>query len=343
MTLKAVYIARALLFCTLICLSRAKYIRRDFQFGVPSSELGSKLMQLGHNFIDNSREYFLEHLDEFLELYNNRPDKNNKCGIRINHAFAIYMVTKHIKPETVIESGVNSGVSTYFFRSAAPSAKIISIDPLDHPICGQPVRWIDNTNNEYLTGKKFKDIQDIDWVNYPGVNPATTLVYEDDHQMSYARVTYLQKQGFQHMILEDNYPQQGGLTRQEHANSVKSTLERADDPKAAWLKRNLETYHEIPPVVFGSNVLSDHHRRRQHCELYGNYTNLEYISRPLLMTDESREDYKIALHIQSTLGLNFTTNYGEYMNYCNIAYFHIKPFSGDEAPPNPPVPARKTW
>ena len=73
-------------------------------------------------------------LAAFLEMYANRPAlhhnvQHNPCGIRLNHAFALWSIIRHVKPNTIIESGVNTGLSTYVMRHAAPNAKIISIDP----------------------------------------------------------------------------------------------------------------------------------------------------------------------------------------------------------------------
>ena len=55
-------------------------------------------------------------MDEFIEVYKKRPDPVNMCGIRINHALALFLAVKHIQPSLVVESGVNAGVSTYFIR-----------------------------------------------------------------------------------------------------------------------------------------------------------------------------------------------------------------------------------
>jgi hypothetical protein len=111
--------------------------------GVPLEKVGHVLVKKGTNFVENTRELLLTHLDEFLDVYEKRPDKVNKCGIRINHAYALWLSCKVLQPKTIIESGVNAGQSTYFMRSAAPDAKIFAIDPEDKPICGQKERWID--------------------------------------------------------------------------------------------------------------------------------------------------------------------------------------------------------
>ncbi len=91
--------------------------------GVPKEKLGCPLVVKGSNF---------------LPFLRNRPDKVNLCGIRFNHALALFATIKHLKPTAIIESGVNAGLSTYIMRGAAgPNTKIFAIDPLEKPICEQ--------------------------------------------------------------------------------------------------------------------------------------------------------------------------------------------------------------
>jgi hypothetical protein len=147
--------------------------------GIPVEELGHPLVKKGRTFVERSRELLIEqYLDEFLAVYRDRPDKVNLCGIRINHAYALFLSVKFFQPTTIIESGVNAGQSTYFMRAASPTARIYAIDPLDKPICGQEKRWIDG-NTVYYTGDKFQDIGDIDWgskIQAGEVDPDKTLV-----------------------------------------------------------------------------------------------------------------------------------------------------------------------
>jgi hypothetical protein len=132
--------------------------------GVAAEELGRPLVKVGQNFVGTrARQLVLQHLDEFVSVYAKRPDKVNMCGIRLNHALALFVVIRQLQPTTIIESGVNAGQSTYIMRHAAPEAKIIAIDPLDTPICKQGTRWIDETKLVYYTGKNFVDFADINW------------------------------------------------------------------------------------------------------------------------------------------------------------------------------------
>lgn len=189
--------------------------------GVPKEKLGCPLVVKGNNFLPFLKSIFevknLAMLEEFLSLYENRPDKVNLCGIRINHALALFATIKHLKPTAIIESGVNAGLSTYIMRGAAgPNTKIFAIDPLEMPICEQKSRWIDsNSNTEYFTGDKFKDFTDIDWntlISDKNIDPSQVLVYFDDHLNVYNRFPTLMKNGFRHVLLEDNYRAGEGTT-----------------------------------------------------------------------------------------------------------------------------------
>jgi hypothetical protein len=189
--------------------------------GEPKEILGYPLVMKGQNFIPAVKSMFQDTnsalLEEFLSLYEGRPDKVNLCGIRINHALALFATIKYLKPTAIIESGVNAGVSTYIMRVAAgPKTKIFAIDPLDTPICGQGARWIDsNDNTEYFTGANFQDFSEIDWKNLvkeKNIDPKDVLVYFDDHLNIFDRFPALMKNSFRHVLLEDNYKVGEGKT-----------------------------------------------------------------------------------------------------------------------------------
>jgi len=206
--------------------------------GVPFEGLGHDLVKKGRSFVERSRELFLEHMDEFLDVYEKRPDKVNLCGIRINHAYALYIAVKFLKPTSIIESGVNAGQSTYFMRAAAPNAKIYAIDPLEKPICGQKERWIDTKNSQYYTGKDFQDLGDIDWdskIKSGEVDPNMTLVFLDDHLKVFDRWPTLMKHGFRHVLLEDNYKAREGATQQDKAGWTPKQMMARDDADSRFL------------------------------------------------------------------------------------------------------------
>lgn len=179
---------------------------------------GYRLVTKGISFFHQARELLFEKktsndkllIDEFLEVYKNRPDTVNLCGIRINHALALYLAIKEIKPTLVVESGVNAGQSTYFIRAASPTTRIFAIDPLDTPICKQLDRWVDKSEltTNYTGRKNFKDLLEFDWsimIEKKEIDPERTLVFIDDHLHTVNRINRLVAMGIKHFLVEDNY------------------------------------------------------------------------------------------------------------------------------------------
>jgi hypothetical protein len=343
-------------------------------FSPPLPLLGTHLFQLGSNFCDRPRvrQFFLQHRQAFSRVYRNRPDQVNLYGVRLNHAFAVYMVARVLGPRAVLESGVNAGQTTYFFRqgcsasesesvresasassaagdtgsastpsltysltppsSTPPSpALIVSIDPMAESNEAQEKRWIDSTNNVYLTGEKFQDITAVDWKSFKGVDVDTTLVFIDDHQKTFPRMQALHKQGFTHFMIEDNYAFGYGATKIEKGHSPKTILlgRHGNMNKAIWLKENMETYHEIPPIFYGGNVLSDRKKYNKELGIHllqGNFSFLPIYAEPLFRTDKSDENLKLAQEFRDLLGNDFVKNYDDYMCYNHIAYIKMKKY-----------------
>ena len=184
-------------------------------------------------------------MEEFLQVYKNRPDPVNMCGIRINHAMGLFLAVKQLKPTLVVESGVNAGVSTYFIRKASPTTRIFAVDPLDKPICRQGTRWIDPSSlTTYFTGSNFVDITAIDWkgmIERQEFDPLATLVFLDDHLHAYERIAAVMKHGIRHIVVEDNYKQGEGATPQDKRSTPKQMLH------GHFWKRKGE--YESPPLV----------------------------------------------------------------------------------------------
>jgi hypothetical protein len=188
-------------------------------------KVGVPLVTKGQSFFHNAHDLYFQKdpngktlMDEFLEVYKNRPDPVNMCGIRINHALALFLAVKQIQPTLVVESGVNAGVSTYFIRAASSTTKIFAIDPLEKPICAQGDRWIDSSSlTTNYTGKKFVDLMDLDWKGMAArgeIDPDSTLVFIDDHLHAFKRIAGVMKFGVRHIVVEDNYKYGEGESNQ---------------------------------------------------------------------------------------------------------------------------------
>lgn len=312
--------------------------------GQPRSDLSNPkrtpLIRIGGNDENNpvagSREYLLENLDEFVEVYKNRPDKSNLCGIRINHALMIWMVARRLQPTTIVESGINSGQSTYFFRQACPSVKIISIDPLTKPICGQKERWIDKTNNEYLVGDSFVDFNNVDWgarIKRGDLEPSKTLVFVDDHIGFFTRFPTLVKYGFGHAINEDNYKAGEGVTDGDRSFLAPKQMLRARARHAdtVWLFHNLQVYHEFPPLLPPIMSQNATHTKKKEGGLLHHTDDLRFIEEPLLRPDVSPDDKvlfaKIARELNIDANMSDSESYNEWMSYNYIAYMRIVPLA----------------
>ena len=304
----------------------------------PSSELGHPLVRIGHSFVDNVETLFREQWEEFLKVYQSRPDRNNICGMRINHAYALYMTVKQLKPTTIVESGVNAGQSTYLMRHAAPeSTRIYAIDPSSKPICNQAKRWIDDSGKTtYWTGENFLDIQKVDWkalIDKGEIDPNTTLIFQDDHTNGFEHVLTYIKHGFRHILVEDNYrPGEGGNQADKAGYTPKQLLARSD-ADTQFFYGLLESYHEFPPLLPPSLVNPSIIPYRM---LYDAFltptTNLEGVHAPLFRPDlpERREKDQTWLE-EVTNVLDYDPKFGdkysffEFFQYVHICYFSFKP------------------
>jgi len=296
-----------------------------------------KLVRIGTGGpVEKAREFLLDHLDEFLDLYQKRPHQSNTCGMRLSHSLAIWTIAKRLQPTTIIESGINAGQSTYFFRKACPQAKIISIDPLETPICQQAARWIDTTNNEYMTGKKFTDFDAINWqerIANQDIDPATTLILMDDHQGFFNRMKTFVRYGFRHLINDDNYKWNEGATRLDKEGWMpKQMFYQTASSNAEWLFYNLKQYAEFPPLLSPLLVSQNatHAKKVQGGFLHPT-DDLTSIEEPLLRPELDSNDRKVLERIALALNLDATMvdaeSYQEFMGYCFICYLELIPLA----------------
>lgn len=298
--------------------------------GQPEDSPGSLLFKRGTSFVDSSRDFVLQNFENFATVYNDRPIKQNTCGVRINHALAIYTMLKELQPTTIIESGVNAGQSTYFMRAAAPRAKIISIDPKTEGVCNQGTRWVDNTNNVYLTGSDFKDLTEVDWSLYGNISHnSKTIAFLDDHLPVMTRIPSLLKQGITHVMIEDNY--MGG---KEIAVGLKGLLFE-NSQEAKEVAKDIEVYSEFPPLVYGLKFahLSDQSsvKRRMQAKLH-HTTDFRRITKPILWLDDEltgEENTKYYHRFMKMLNMQVDSAkdwkmFNELMTYNQILYLKLK-------------------
>jgi len=304
-------------------------------------EVGKPLVTKGESFFNDARKIYFEKdangktlMDEFVEIYKNRPDPVNICGIRINHALALFLAVKQIQPSLVIESGVNAGVSTYFIRAASPSTKIFAIDPEEKPICGQGERWIDASDKTTnYTGKNFVDLMALDWegmVTKKEIDPERTLVFIDDHLHAFERIAGVMKFGVRHVVVEDNYKINEGATRNDRISTPKQMFFGKQWKKEGdWLFNNLVAYAEFPPIVPPiMSKVSTEPRKKAGGFMHSSDENKDIVH-PMLRPDLSEDDLKIYKDIATTLGIDPSLEdrfaYMQFMNYNQICHLELLP------------------
>lgn len=304
-------------------------------------EPGHPLVTKGDSFFHHAKELYFQTqlngktlMDEFIQIYKNRPDPVNLCGIRINHALALFLAVKRIQPTLVVESGVNAGVSTYFIRAASPTTKIFAIDPLEKPICAQGERWIDSSEHTiYYTGKTFVDLTDLDWkgmVTRREIDPDKTLVFIDDHLHAFKRIASVMKFGIRHVVVEDNYKMNEGATPQDRKSTPKQMFYGKQwEKEGNWLFNNVIAYAEFPPIVppiMAKDFTGE--RKKAGGFMVASDTNTDIVH-PILRPDLKKEDMHIYNSMARELDIDPTLkdnkSYMQFMNYNQICHLELLP------------------
>jgi len=141
-------------------------------------------------------EIIKKYLEEFREIYKERPIKNNDGGMKSPHMFYCWLTAKLLSPELIVDSGTFKGASAWLFKTACPKAKILSFDlvPKYRTLTTKGVEYYDY------------DFSRHNWINLP----SNSLIFFDDHQNAYTRLQQCKWFGFQNIIFEDNYPVKQG-------------------------------------------------------------------------------------------------------------------------------------
>tara|TARA_B100000795_G_C22740890_1_gene415299 strand:- start:310 stop:1086 length:777 start_codon:yes stop_codon:yes gene_type:complete len=170
--------------------------------------------------IDNNK--ILPDIKKFLNIYKNRPIKNNHNGMKINHMFALYYLLKKIKPKYIIESGVLKGQGTWLIKKTLPESTIFSID-------------IDLNQRKYIS-KKVKYLNDDFKYFNEKITPNKTLAFFDDHTDHLERIKQCKFLNIKNIIFEDNYSLGEG-----DFNSLKLILNQKNFIHKIHFKSHLKT------------------------------------------------------------------------------------------------------
>ena len=147
------------------------------------------------NFIKKKK--IQNQFEDFYKIYKKRPISNNENGVKIEHAFYLYLVLKKLKPKLIIESGVFAGQSTWLMEKFCPTGKFYCFD-------------INLSNLKYksIKAKYFEyDLTQFDWSK---IDKKKTLIFFDDHVSFYDRLEFSTTNKFNHIIFDDNYPSKIG-------------------------------------------------------------------------------------------------------------------------------------
>jgi hypothetical protein len=140
-----------------------------------------------------SRDELRESYQEFIEIYKNRPIKNNGGGMGVNNSFALWKIIKELKPKVFVESGVWKGHSTWIVEVAKPDCEIYCFD-------------INYSQLTYKSKTARYVERDFELFNWSSVDLNNSLIMFDDHQNMYERLKSAYFFGFKNVILEDNFP-----------------------------------------------------------------------------------------------------------------------------------------
>jgi len=159
-------------------------------------------------------------LEEFSNIYENRPIKYNHGGGHSPHYFALWFIIKQLNPSYVIESGVYKGQSTWIIEQCCKDIHSIDLNL-------GPREYISNNARYY-----DKDFSTIKWKN-----TENALVFFDDHVNHLERIKQCKNFGFKHIIFDDNYPIGKG-----DLNTIKQVIDWGGKIK------EIKNYFEFPPV-----------------------------------------------------------------------------------------------
>jgi hypothetical protein len=141
-----------------------------------------------HGSVDDSN--ILDQIAEFRRTYLSSPISNNHGGLNYTTGLALFLITRHLDPAFIIESGVYRGMSSMLLRAASPHALIFSFD-------------INLSNLRHRS--ENVEYHECDWglADLQAKEPA--LAFFDDHVSQAKRVVEAHHRGFRHLVFDDSW------------------------------------------------------------------------------------------------------------------------------------------
>ena len=221
---------------------------------------------------------YLKYLEEFVDVFNRSPIKDNSGGMQFNHSYFTFFAFRETKPKLSIESGVWKGHSTYIIETASPDSEIISLEPYPNNIVYK------SKNAKYFD----TDFNDINWRSYEGIE--NSLCFFDDHQNSLERLKEMKWWGFKKAIFEDNFPIGEG-----DSYSIKQIINESGHPNIQLSKKYLpKNRSKIKEMKNEEKVLNKYFFRQSMIAKPNNIDNAgfdfnvkEYFEYPPIYTGET--------------------------------------------------------
>ena len=132
-------------------------------------------------------------IGDFFKVYTNRRLTDNTHGSGFHNSFWIYLFTRVLNPELIVESGVWKAHTTWLLEEACPGATIFGFD----------------RNLKHVEYNNLKaTLIESDWgtFQFPQFNPDKSFVFFDCHVNNAQRILEANEKGFKHLLFDDNPP-----------------------------------------------------------------------------------------------------------------------------------------
>ena len=177
--------------------------------------------------------------EEFWELIPRAPVRQRRGGSGFNGALQLFVLMRALEPDSVIESGVFRGLTTWIIRQARPEAELFCRDP---DLSRLQYR---DAHAHYCTG----DWSTADW---SGLDPARTVAFFDDHVAQARRVVEARARGLTRLVFDDDVAAHRIHAHGGPAHPTIAMVEALrDDPEPIRWQRNGRVFEQpgLDPVA----------------------------------------------------------------------------------------------
>jgi hypothetical protein len=207
--------------------------------GILIEEL-SKIAQIHFSLrlssISKNQINYTSEVEEFMDIFSDRPLKENTGGSGFHNAFWLFLTARILNPSLIVESGVWKGHMTWLLEQACPNADILGFD-------------IDLSRLEYQNVEAR--FYEYDWSEYQfeHIDPERSMIFFDCHVNHAKRILQSYNKGFTHLIFDDNPPihilYSYGLPGFPTANMVWSGLMEIKNNEISWYWQGKEISYKI--------------------------------------------------------------------------------------------------